>query len=288
MDTYWSPKTDKDHMAAFMGALRKGGSRRKIIRVWYPYPFSVELREWVIGLEPREIHNLVIQRLKVRTNLIDATRDILLSKNLDREAMLEEIQSLFLLLERLTIKSPTIQVPELGDRPVKLLSDESGEVRYFSSFHYGHPSFLEKFDLDVRWNFVERLLKDFYNPIKRYFHLLDEHFEVVTEFKGRKDGTDYLPGLLQKWEPKKYRIQIGEIPLDLSKKTFNRLSKAKTPSKSSYFILADFHRTNTRNIKEMLHKARQEKHITKYWTLYEAWNHEEKSRISKLIDLLSP
>ncbi|MCX5804049.1 MAG: hypothetical protein NTU69_11060 [Proteobacteria bacterium] len=259
----------------------------KIIRIWYPHPFSIELREWVIDLKPGQIHKLVIQRLRARTNLIHKTRDILLSKNLSLEEVVEAIQSTIHLVERLTIKSPTIEVPEQGNRPVKLLSDESGEVPYYGSFPYGHPTFLEKFDLDVRWNFVERFLKDFYNPTPRHLHLLDEQDDVVTEFKVRKDDADYLRSLLQKWEAEENRIQIAGTQISFSRKTTNRLTEAKTPTELSYLILAAFHQTNTRNIKEMLHRARQEKQIVKSWSLYDDYIHEEKSPVSKLIDLLT-
>lgn len=265
-------------------------SRRKtkIIWIWYPYPFSTELREWVIGFKPRQIHKLVIQRLRARTNLIHETRDILLSRALTQEELLETIQSTIHHIERLTIEGPTIHVPELENRTIKLLPDKMGESPYYGSFPYPHPSFLEKFDIDVRWNFVQKLLKHFYDPIPRYFHFLQEHADLKTEFGRRKDDADCLLSLLKKWEVEANRIQIGEMPLNLSRKTINRVTKAKTPSQRTYLILAHFHGTNPRVIKEMLHTAKQENLIVKSWSLYDDWIHKEKSRVSKLIDLLTP
>jgi len=264
--------------------VRKG----RIIKVWYPVPSWFELREWVIGLAPREIHKLVLRRLRVRQDLVEAARGLLLTRGLSREGMVEAIGSPIALVERLTITSPVITIREVGNRSVKLLSDEEGEVPYYGSFSSRHPSWLEKFEMDVGWYFIERLLRDLYQPIERYFHLLEEMKDVRGEFKSRRDGHGYGPGLLKPKEKEEGRVDMGEETIGLSRKALDRLSEGKEDSRKGYIILADFHGTNIRNIQEKHHRARQEAKIVEAWTAYKGWLQEKESRLAEVINLLCP
>ncbi len=278
-------------------------------------PFDVPAREWVIGLDPPNIHRTVRRRLFLRslqsgtyqpagglpTIPPDTTRavsqgqlyQLLESEPLEtlrgpkfvRGSLLDDLLGEFVEAHR-TEAVPLEEVLRLLERVThttmlepkfnKKLAKKAAKVTYLDAMMTLGPGLKAQ---RRRWK--EQLLR----PQKRDCGLLENDEVIKQELAKLTSRGQEMRFALRALVGRDGRLILGPWSCKLGKHEWNRLWhnprwRSKAPSEWAEELLAATSRRSTRAIKEQLARERKERKIETAWVAYGQWvsNHPQALR----------
>jgi hypothetical protein len=246
------------------------------------------LRRWVIGLDPENMHQEILQRLGARWTVV---RDAFLYRDSAADPN-STFPSLTQFLERITIDDRRI---ELNGYHLSLLALLQADRLIWRRqdptdprvFYIGDPGIWADSDsIELTGeNFVKRFYREWVLGIPQHEQsFLTEYEQLLGALQQLRTAhpqpprRDVLYSLLARQSTVKIAGQLYRVPTNWR----DKLSGTPAPGEVARLLLSQRWHRGARSVKELLVRLRAESPIAAAWTAYGEWLGQEPTKLGDL------